>query len=328
MRIEPYTDSAFTDVVALWEACRLNVPGNDPAQEIALAQQSPHAQLFLGYLGSRLVGSVMAGQDGHRGWIYLLAVAPDQQRLGLGRRLVRHAETWLRAQGLWKVNLLIRAHNARVRDFYVRVGYGAQPRVVMQRRLDSGDDDPSARQIEVVITYLEMKDRPIRPTLPAPSGHLALMRAQSPSVPFYRYLYNSAGEPWFWIDRRRMDDETLRAQIQDPKVEVYVLYVNGEPGGYVELDRRPEPDIDFAYFGIFPQFVGRGFGPYLMNWAVDQAWQYGPKRLTVNSCTLDHPKAIRTYQRAGFVAYRQERKVIDDPRLAGLIPPELEPRLP
>jgi len=328
VRIEPYTDAAYADVVALWDACGLNVRGNDPAQEIAAMRRSPHAQLFLGHLGERLVGSVMAGQDGHRGWIYLLAVAPDQQRLGFGRRLVRHAEAWLHAQGMWKVNLLIRAHNAAVRDFYVRIGYGSQQRLVMQRRLDGGEDDQSAKQIEVVVTYLEMKERQIRPTIPTPAGRLALMRSDNPSVGFYRYLYNTAGEPWFWIDRRRMDDEALRAEIHDSKVEIYILYVNGEPGGYVELDRRPEPDIDFAYFGIFPQFVGRGFGPYLMNWAVDQAWQYGPKRLTVNTCTLDHPKAIRTYQRVGFVAYKQERKLIDDPRLAGLIPPEREPRLP
>jgi GNAT superfamily N-acetyltransferase len=136
------------------------------------------------------------------------------------------------------------------------------------------------------------------------------------------------GEPWFWYARRRMDDASLAAQVQDPKVEIYVLYVNGEPAGYVELDRRSEPDIEIAYFGIFPQFVGRGFGPYLMNWAVDQAWQYGPQRLTVNTCTLDHPKALRTYQRVGFVVYKQERQLIDDPRLAGLIPAHLEPRLP
>jgi GNAT superfamily N-acetyltransferase len=210
----------------------------------------------------------------------------------------------------------------------VRVGYGVQPRLTMARWLDSGENDPSVKQIEVVITYLQMTERPIRPTIPTPAGRLALMRVEAPSVGFYRYLYNSVGEPWFWYARRRLDDNALRAAIHDPKVEIYVLYVNGEPAGYVELDRRTEPDIDFAYFGIFPQFVGRGFGPYLMNWAVDQAWQYGPKRLTVNTCTLDHPKAIRTYQRCGFVPYQQERKLIDDPRVAGLIPAHREPRLP
>jgi len=328
VKIVPYAENAFSEVVALWDACGLNVPYNDPAQDIALVQASPNAALFLGYRGEQLIGTIMVGHDGHRGWLYRLAVAPEFRKLGSGRALVRHAEAWLSGHRIRKAQLMIRDTNAAVRDFYVRVGYGVQPRLTMARWLDSGENDPSARQIEVVITYLQMTERPVRPTIPTPAGRLALMRVEAPSVGFYRYLYNTVGEPWFWYARRRMDDEALRAAIQDPKVDIYVLYVNGEPAGYVELDRRPEPDIDFAYFGIFPQFVGRGFGPYLMNWAVDQAWQYGPKRLTVNTCTLDHPKAIRTYQRCGFVPYHQDRKLIDDPRLAGLIPEHREPRLP
>ncbi len=328
MRILPYADAAFPDLVALWDACGLSVPYNDPAQDIALLTASANAALFLGYRGEQLIGSIVVGHDGHRGWLYRLAVAPEFRGLGFGRALVRHAEAWLRERRIRKAQLMIRDTNAAVRDFYARIGYGAQPRLVMARWLDTGEDDPGAGQIDVVITYREMTARPVRPTLPTPAGRLALLRAEAPSVAYYRYLYNSVGEPWFWADRRRLDDTALAAQIQDPKVEIYVLYVNGEPAGYVELDRRPEPDIEIAYFGIFPQFVGRGFGPYLMNWAVDQAWSYGPARLIVNTCTLDHPKALRTYQRVGFVAYKQERKSIDDPRLAGLIPAHLEPRLP
>ena len=327
MRIVPYDDARFGEVVALWDACGLNVPHNDPARDIALVQDSVNAALFLGLEEERAVGSIMVGHDGHRGWIYRLGIAPDRRKQGLARTLVRHAETWLRERRIRKAEVIIRPSHVEARDFYVRVGYGVEPRLLMARWLE-GDSEGSARQIEVVITYLEMTQRPLRPTIPTPAGRLALMRVDTPSVGFYRYLYDTIGEPWFWTDRRRVDDDRLRAVIQDPKVETYVLYVNGEPGGYVELDRRPEPDIDFAYFGIMPHFVGRGFGPYLMNWAVDQAWQYGPKRLTVNTCTLDHPKAIRTYQRVGFVPYKQERKLMDDPRLAGLIPNHLEPRLP
>jgi ribosomal protein S18 acetylase RimI-like enzyme len=328
VKILPYADAAFSDVVALWDACGLNVPHNDPAQDIGLLKSYANAELFLGYRGEQLVGTIMVGHDGHRGWLYRLAVAPEVRRLGLGRALVRHAEGWLGEHRIRKAELMIRDTNGAVRDFYVRIGYGVQPRLVMARWLDTGESDPAAKQLEVVITYLEMTQRPIRPTIPTPPGRLALMRAEAPSVSYYRYLYHTVGEPWFWYTRRKMDDATLAALVHDPKVEIYVLYVNGEPAGYAELDRRPEPDIEIAYFGIFPQFVGRGFGPYLMNWAVDQAWQYGPKRLTVNTCTLDHPKALRTYQRVGFVVYQQEHKLIDDPRLAGLIPAHLEPRLP
>jgi len=160
------------------------------------------------------------------------------------------------------------------------------------------------------------------------SDALALLRAENPPVAFYRYLYDNVGEPWFWIDRRKLDDEALAAILADPLVELYVLYVGGVPAGYVELDRRPEPDINLAYFGLMPELTGRGLGPWLLNWAVDAAWQHRPRRLTVDTCTLDHPKALAVYQRAGFVPYRQERKTIDDPRRIGLIRPQFEPRRP
>ncbi len=271
MKILPYAEAAFADVVGLWDACGLNVAHNDPARDIALLTACANAALFLGYRGERLAGTIIVGHDGHRGWLYRLAVAPDVRGRGLGRALVRHAEGWLRERRIRKAQLMIRDADATARDFYVRVGYGAQPRMIMARWLDAGDTDPSAGQIEVVVTYLEMTQRPARPTIPSPAGRLALMRAEAPSVPFYRYLYDSVGEPWFWSDRRRLDDAALAALVHHPKVEIYVLYANGEPAGYAELDRRPEPDIEIAYFGILPQFVGRGLGPYLMNWAVDQA---------------------------------------------------------
>jgi GNAT superfamily N-acetyltransferase len=325
MRIAPVNDAALPAVVALWESCGLNLPHNDPVRDIALLRASANTEIFLGYLGDLLVGTVVATHDGHRGWMYRLAVAPEHRRLGRARALVRHAEAWLRDRGLRKLQVMIRPQHAEAHDFYLQMGYATQDRTLMARWLDTGEIDPGPKSLDVVITHLEMTERPKRPTVPAPPGKLALMRVDSPSVEFCRYLYNSVGEPWFWWERRKMPDDELQRNIGDPKVEVYVLYVQGEPGGYVELDRRPEPTIDFAYFGIFPRFVGRGFGPYLLNWAVDQAWSYGPRRLIVNTCTLDHPKALRTYQKVGFVPYRQERKTIVDPRAAGLIPAHRQP---
>src|SRR5690606_4228004 len=105
-------------------------------------------------------------------------------------------------------------------------------------------------------------------------------------------------------------------------------YADGSPAGFVELDRRREPVIDLALFGIMPGFVGRGFGTFLLGWAVDQAWSYRPERLSVNTCSLDDPRALRLYQRAGFVPVRQLRKSILDPRRLGVIPAGREPRRP
>ena len=94
-----------------------------------------------------------------------------------------------------------------------------------------------------------------------------------------------------------LDDAALQAIIADAAVEIYVLYVGGVPAGYVELDRRPAPDINIAYLGLMPGVVGRGLGRYLVNWAVDAAWRSGPRSVTVDTCTLDHPRALATFRR-------------------------------
>ncbi|MFQ5784719.1 MAG: GNAT family N-acetyltransferase [Alphaproteobacteria bacterium] len=172
------------------------------------------------------------------------------------------------------------------------------------------DKAESGGVIETTVTYLEMRAPPKRPGVPAPLGKLAILRAERPTVSFYRYLYNSVGGPWNWTDRRRIDDDTLRAIIEDPKVEIYVLYVAGVPAGYVELDRRFESEVELAYFGLMPEFVGRGLGSYFLDWAVTAAWMAGPERLWVHTCTLDHPRALSLYQRAGFVAYKQEIETV------------------
>ncbi len=328
MQIRTYVDADFDAVVALWDVVGISVPYNDPAADIPRATASPNARLYVGERDGRLVGTILVGHDGHRGWLYKLAVAPDYRRQGLGRKLVAQAETWLAAQGMPKVELMIRDSNAAVRDFYVRLGFMVAPRIVMQKGLWRSHANPIGDRLEVVITHLEMLARPRHPSRPHPPGKHALLRAEMPSVAFYRFLYNTVGEPWFWYERRRMSDEILSAIVTDPKVEIFVLYAEGTPAGYVELDRRKDPEIDIALFGIMPQAIGRGLGSFLLDWAIAQAWSYEPARLTVNTCTLDHPKALQVYQRAGFVPVRQERKVIDDPRALGLIPAHIEPRRP
>ena len=171
-------------------------------------------------------------------------------------------------------------------------------------------------QLRVVTTYLEMKQPPARSPAKPPIEGLSIKR-ERPTVSFYRYLYNSVGAPWLWTERQAMADDELRAIIQHPDVEVYVLYVEDVPAGYVELDRRIEGQIEVAYFGLMPEFIGRGLGPYLLDWTVITAWHKEPNRVWVHTCNLDHPKAYSAYERIGFVSYKQETTLIDDPRLGG-----------
>ncbi len=120
---------------ALWTACGLVVPWNDPASDIALALSRTNSTILLGTLEDVIVSSVMVGHDGHRGWIYYLAVDPAQQGRGFGRRMVEAAESWLTAAGMPKVQLLVRATNQRVLAFYERVGYATSPVTMMQKWL-------------------------------------------------------------------------------------------------------------------------------------------------------------------------------------------------
>ena len=175
-------------------------------------------------------------------------------------------------------------------------------------------------KLECVITYLEMTEPPTSPTPPRPASKLALLHAESPTVAFYRFLYNNVGARWLWYERRTMDDATLEAIIQNPEVEIYVLHVHGVPAGFGELDLRKKPDIKLAYFGLMPEFIGRGFGRYLLRWTVDQAWTHHPKRLWTHTCNFDHPRVLGLYQRMGFVPYRQKTTVIDDPRPTVTLP--------
>lgn len=173
-------------------------------------------------------------------------------------------------------------------------------------------------KLDMVITHLEMRRRPYRLVSHLPRG-LTIVHTRSPTVSFYRYLYNTVGAPWLWHERRRLDDNTLRAIIHDARVEVHVLYVHGVPAGYIELDRRIANEVEVAYFGLIPDFIGRGLGRYLLDWGLNEAWREHPQRVWVDSCNHDHPKAIAIYQRAGFVPYKQETVRIDDPRSDGTI---------
>ncbi len=171
-------------------------------------------------------------------------------------------------------------------------------------------------KIEVVVTYLEMTHAPGNREPRHRLEKLAILRAHKPTVSFYRYLYNTVGDTWLWYDRRKLMDDELLEIIHNEKVGVYVLYVDGVPAGYAELDRRIENEIELAYFGLVPEFIGRGLGTYFLDWSVNKAWSYSPQRVWVHTCTLDHPQALATYQKVGFEPYKRETITIDNPRPA------------
>jgi ribosomal protein S18 acetylase RimI-like enzyme len=128
-------DDDIDAVIALWQACGLTRPWNDPVKDIAFARAGAASTVLIGEADGMIAASVMVGHDGHRGMLYYLAVAPDYQRRGLGKLTLKAAEDWLAARGVWKINLLVRAENDRVRGFYERMGYEVNPVLCMARRI-------------------------------------------------------------------------------------------------------------------------------------------------------------------------------------------------
>ena len=183
--------------------------------------------------------------------------------------------------------------------------------------------------LKVTVTYLGMDEAPSGPAVPPPYGQkLALIRAEEPTLSFYRYLYDTVGEPWLWFDRRRVATNVLHETITDPRVEIFVLYVSGVPAGFAELDCRKKKVTDLAYFGLIPDYIGRGLGPFLLDSAIRRAWDREIDQLTVNTCTFDHPKALSLYQKVGFDVIKQENKIIKDPRPHGILPESAAPHIP
>lgn len=136
MQIRPFIESDRAALIALWQACGLTRPWNDPDTDISFCIASPAATLLVAEADGAVIGSAMVGHDGHRGWVYYLAAAPARQKAGLGRALMAVAEDWCRQRGVPKLMLLVRPENAAVRAFYEKLGYGEEERVIFTRRLD------------------------------------------------------------------------------------------------------------------------------------------------------------------------------------------------
>jgi ribosomal protein S18 acetylase RimI-like enzyme len=135
--LRPYRPADEPAVIGLWRACDLVRPWNDPRQDIARKLRVNPEWFRVAESAGAIIGTVMAGYEGHRGWINFLAVEPARQRGGLGRKLMAEAEPLLRAAGWVKINLQVRRTNAAVGAFYERLGFGVDEAVSMGKRLET-----------------------------------------------------------------------------------------------------------------------------------------------------------------------------------------------
>ncbi len=169
----------------------------------------------------------------------------------------------------------------------------------------------AGRRVPMTVTFLEMNARPSAPPPPQPRGKVAILRSEKPATHFYLYLYDTIGSEYLWVDRKKLPQAALAQLIQDPRNVLYVLYTEGTPAGMAELDLRKAGSANISYFGLMPEAIGRGLGYFFLYHTCMNAWAFPIQRLTVNTCTLDHPRALPLYQRMGFTPYSRENRFVD-----------------
>ena len=136
VRIEPASATDREAALALWHAAGLTRPWNEPGADFDLALSNPTSTILLAREESAVVGSVMVGFDGHRGWVYYLAADPQLLGQGVGRALMRAAEHWLVGLGCPRIRLMMRTDNRAARGFYEAIGYDDQAVITLGRTLD------------------------------------------------------------------------------------------------------------------------------------------------------------------------------------------------
>lgn len=151
-----------------------------------------------------------------------------------------------------------------------------------------------------MVTYLEMRAVPSHfPPMPI-NQHLALLKCEKIPLHYYRYLLDRVGRQWDWVNALRLDDEALAKLVHAATRDIRVVYLNGNPAGFFDLAMRDGNICELVFFGLMDHAVGRGLGYWFLGAAIQAAWSHNPEKVTVQTCTLDHPAALPLYQKLGF----------------------------
>ncbi|MEW5984380.1 MAG: GNAT family N-acetyltransferase [Acidobacteriota bacterium] len=165
--------------------------------------------------------------------------------------------------------------------------------------------------MNVTRTYLEMTDqasfRPAWTDVP----EVRVERVGRCPASFYRYLYTEVGRAYRWQDRLNWSDPEITSHLADPLRSLWVMWVDHAPAGYAETRREPDGSVELAFFGLVPEYVGRGLGKHLLSVVVERAWELGARRIWLHTCTLDHSAALPNYLKRGFTPFKTEVYEVD-----------------
>ncbi|MEQ1944509.1 GNAT family N-acetyltransferase [Mesorhizobium sp. VNQ89] len=164
--------------------------------------------------------------------------------------------------------------------------------------------------IEVTVTFLEMQRQPAHYPHPPANINIALMKTRDMPLHFYRYLMDRVGRKWQWVNVLRLDDEELEAKIRKPGRDIRVLYIDGAPAGFFDINPYSADETEIAYFGMMEHVTGMGLGRWFLGAAIEAAWATNPRQIVVQTCTLDHPAALPLYQKLGFSPVGQKNEMV------------------
>jgi len=171
-------------------------------------------------------------------------------------------------------------------------------------------ENGAPHDIDVTVTFLEMHAAPaVSPPIPY-NRQIALLKTKDIPLHFYRYLMDRVGRKWHWVNVLRLSDEELAAGLHREDRDIRVLYLDGAPAGFFDLKPHLPDEVELAYFGMMEHAHGQGIGRWFLGAAISAAWAHGPKRVTVQTCTLDHPAALPLYQKLGFTPVAQKKEVV------------------
>ncbi|PYS59930.1 MAG: N-acetyltransferase [Acidobacteria bacterium] len=165
--------------------------------------------------------------------------------------------------------------------------------------------------IEVTRTYLEMRDHSDLQPTHSDDPRMQIEQLQDCAPSFYRHLYVEVGKNYHWIDRLPWTDEEMAAHLNQPEISLWLMTYDEAPAGYFELRRCEDGSTEIAYFGLLPEFIGRGFGKHLLTSATEQAWADGANRVWLHTCTLDDQAAMPNYLKRGFRPFRTEEYTVE-----------------
>lgn len=157
-------------------------------------------------------------------------------------------------------------------------------------------------------TYLQLTSpEQLRPARPS-EAHVRIEIEQVRECPasFYRYLYREVGAQYHWVDRVNWTDAEILAHLSRAELSLWLMWCDGAPAGYFELRTWDDESVEIAYFGLLPEYIGRGLGAHLLTAAAERAWASGTRRVWLHTCTLDHPAALPNYLKRGFVPFKTE----------------------